>query len=166
MATENIADIRVGIGQDSHAFVKKGNKKLVLGGTEIPNEKGLEANSDGDVILHSLFNALSQAVGEKSLGYYTDPLLKKGIKDSKEFLKVAKKLVGNKGYKVNNVGVMFEGKKPRIDNYVDEMKKVIGKILEIKEEQIGITATSGEDLTSFGKGQGIQVFSIVSLVKK
>lgn len=166
MVIENITNIRVGIGQDSHAFVKRGSKKLVLGGVEIKNEKGLEANSDGDVILHSLFNALSQAVGEKSLGYYADPLLKKGIKDSKEFLKVAKKLVEKKGYKVNNVGVMFEGRKPRIDNYIDKMKKVIAKILEIKEEQIGITATSGENLTSFGKGQGIQVFSIVSLIKK
>jgi len=160
------SDIRVGIGQDSHAFVKKGSKKLILGGIEIPDEKGIEANSDGDVILHSLFNALSQAVGEKSLGFYAEPMFKKGITDSREFLKTAKKLVNDKGYKVNNIGIMFEGKKPRIDNYVDNMKKTIAKLLEIKEEQIGITATSGENLTSFGKGKGIQVFSIVSLIKK
>src|SRR3989344_1434405 len=63
---------RVGIGQDSHKFSNNKNKKLLLGGLEIKNEIGFDANSDGDVILHALFNVLSTAIGEKSLGFYAD----------------------------------------------------------------------------------------------
>jgi len=66
-----------GIGQDSHKFTT--DKALVLGGVVIPDEAGLEANSDGDVVLHSLFNALSQAIGGKSLGYYADPMCEQGV---------------------------------------------------------------------------------------
>src|SRR3989344_3750339 len=72
---------RIGIGQDSHKFSDNKNKKLVLGGIKIEKETGLEANSDGDVILHALFNALSTAIGMKSIGFYADGMCKKGITD-------------------------------------------------------------------------------------
>ena len=82
------ADFRIGFGQDSHPFSGDKNKKLILGGCIIPNETGLEADSDGDVILHALFNAISSAIGDRSLDYYAGPMCKKGITDSKEYLKV------------------------------------------------------------------------------
>jgi len=157
--------IRVGIGQDSHRFIRKGKKRLVLGGVIIPNENGLEGNSDGDVVLHAIFNALSQAVGKKSIGVYSDNICREGIKDSREYLKLALKMVKDSGYRINNIGVMIEAKKPRIEPYVDDMKKSIADILMITQDMIGITATSGEGLTAFGKGIGIQVFAITTVVR-
>lgn len=156
---------RIGIGQDSHKFDSKAKKPLILGGVEISNRMSLSANSDGDVILHSLFNALSSAVGKESIGKYADSMSKKqGITDSREYLKIALKLVKEAGYKVNNVSITVEAKKPKVSwEQQNEMKKVISKILEIEPDDVGITFTSGEKLTPFGKGEGIQVFTIASL---
>ena len=96
--------VRVGYGTDSHAFELNGNKPLILGGIKLDNKNGLKANSDGDVILHALFNSLSQACGGESLGYYADPLFKKGITDSKEYLKIALKMISDIGYRVSPSG--------------------------------------------------------------
>ncbi len=161
---------RIGFGQDSHRFVKEESddkdKPLVLAGVLIENERGLDANSDGDVILHALFNALSQSVGGRSLGHYADKMVEHGIKDSKEYLKEAVKLVTDRGYNVNNVGIMFEAKKPNISDYEEKIKYTIASLCNIDKEKIGITATSGEELSSWGRGLGIQCFAVVTVVKK
>ena len=154
---------RVGIGQDSHKFSDNKNKKLVLGGIKIEKETGLEANSDGDVILHALFNALSTAIGMKSIGFYADGMCKKGITDSKKYLEFILDKVRERGYKISNVAIMLEGKKPNIDEHIENIKSKLSKILKIKAENIGIAATSGEELTDFGKGLGIQCFCAVTL---
>ncbi len=156
---------RVGLGLDSHKFTDK-PKQLVLGGILIPNEQGLEANSDGDVILHSLFNALSQSVGGKSLGFYADPLCEKGIRDSKAYLRIALDMINEKGFKINHIGIMVEAKKPRLDKYEELIKENIANLCGIGTNQVGLTVTSGEGLTPFGEGKAIQVFSIVSLRRK
>ena len=154
---------KIGIGQDSHKFSKDKNKKLMLGGTRIENEAGFEANSDGDVILHALFNALSIAIGEKSLGFYADKMCKDGITDSKKYLEFVLSKVKGRNYKISNVAIMLEGKKPRIDEHIDKIKASLSKLLKIKKEDIGIAATSGEELTEFGKGNGVQCFAAVIL---
>jgi len=156
--------IRVGIGQDSHSFTKE-KKLLKLAGIIIKNEAGLEGNSDADVVLHALFNAISQALGNKSIGHYADPLCKKGIIDSKEYLKIALDMCKEKSFVINNIGIMIEAQKPKLESFVDEMKKSISNIAKINEDAVGITLTTGENLTAFGKGLGIQVFAIVSLIK-
>jgi len=156
---------RVGIGLDSHKFGDK-PKQLILGNVVIPDENGLEANSDGDVILHSMFNALSSAVGGKSLGFYADPLCSKGIKNSAVYLKIVLEIIKEKGFKINNIGIMVEGKKPRLDKYEELIKEKIASLCNIEHTQVGLTVTSGEELTAFGKGEGVQVFSIVSLRKE
>lgn len=155
---------RVGIGLDSHRFTDK-EKPLILGATKIPDESGLEANSDGDVILHSLFNALSQAIGGKSLSFYADPIYEKGIKDSSIYLKVALDMVKEKGFKINNIGIMVEGKRPRLSKHEELIKENIAQLCNLEHSQIGLTATSGEELTSWGRGEGLQAFTIVSLKK-
>ena len=153
---------RVGLGQDSHRFEVQ-PKQLVLGTVIIAEERGLDANSDGDVILHSLFNALSQSVGGKSLGFYADELYHKGIKDSAVYLKIALDMIKEKHYKINNIGIMIEAKTPNISKYEELIKEKIAELCNIDSSKIGLTATSGEGLTEFGKGHGIQVFTIVSL---
>lgn len=160
---------RVGIGQDSHKFVEVGDKKpLIMGGILIPDYQGLETNSDGDVILHALFNALSSAVGGESLGVYADPMyFDQGITDSSEYLKVALKMVSDAKFRVNNISIAIEAKKPRFPKDLTlKIRENIGKLCNIPENCVGITTTSGEELTAFGKGEAIQVFAIVSLTSK
>lgn len=152
---------RVGLGMDSHKFEE--GKELYLGGIKIPDETGFRANSDGDVILHALFNAISQALGKRSIGCYADKMcLSEGITDSKEYLKII--LDKLEGYKINSVGIMLEGKKPRLEKWHDKIKESIARLLNIDVTKIGLTFTSGEELTSFGKGEGMQCFVVVSLL--
>ncbi len=158
------AGFRVGFGQDSHQFSGNKNKKLILGGYIITNEIGLEANSDGDIILHALFNAISQAIGERSLGFYADEMCKKGITDSKEYLKAILSKLSQKNMKINNIGIMIEAAKPKLEKHTDKIKNSLSKILKLDKENIGITYTSGEELTSFGQGKGMQCFVIVSIL--
>lgn len=159
------ADFLIGFGQDSHMFCKE-NKGLSLGGLYLENELMTDANSDGDVVLHSIFNGLSQAIGDKSLGFYADTECEKGVTDSKKYLEIILKKVKKKGLVINSLGIMIECKTPKIDPLVAKMKKSLSEILEIPSRRVGITATSGEDCTSFGLGHGIQCFSIISLIKK
>lgn len=156
-------NFRIGFGHDSHRFSYNKSKKLILGGCIIPNETGLDANSDGDLILHALFNAISSAIGGKSLGYYADPMLKKGVTDSKEYLKAVLSGLSQKNLEISNVSVSMEAKKPELDNHTDAIKNSLSKILNLEKERIGITYTSGENLTPFGKGEGMQCFVVVSL---
>lgn len=156
-------NFRIGFGQDSHKFSQNRDRKLVLGGYIVPNEIGLEANSDGDLILHALFNAISSALGLKSLGYYADPMLENGVTDSKEYLKVILEKLKEKNLRINNVSISIEAKKPRLDSCTGKIIDSLSRILNIGKESVGITYTSGEGLTSFGRGEGMQCFVVVSL---
>lgn len=157
---------RVGLGQDSHRFSLDPKRKLILGGVEIGGQSGLEGNSDGDVIIHAVCRALEQAIGGESFSIYSDKMLQNGINDSREYLKIAIKHVKEKGYSVNNLGISLECQKPKIIPIAGKIKDSLAGILKLKKEEVGISATSGEDLTAFGRGEGIQVFAIVSLIKK
>lgn len=159
-------NFRVGIGQDSHRFSEDKNKKLFLGGVEVANEKGIASNSDGDVIIHAICAAIEQALGRENFSVYADRLCKNGITDSMEYLKLAKSHLDEDNYAINNLGISVEGKQPKILPIEDRIKIRLSEILGIKKLQIGINATTGEQLTAFGKGEGIQVFAIVSLIKK
>jgi 2-C-methyl-D-erythritol 2,4-cyclodiphosphate synthase len=158
---------KVGLGQDSHRFSHVHEKKpLMLGGVKVEGHLGLKGNSDADVILHSLFNALAQIVGMKSLGSHADKLCEQGITDSKEYLKEPLKRLKAMDYEITTVGITIECKKPKIDPVSDEIRKSVAKILGLEEDQVGIIATTGERLTSFGKGEGIQVFSVITAIHK
>lgn len=154
---------RVGIGQDSHKFAQK-KKPLVLGGVKIDETGGFEGNSDGDAVIHSLCNALSSALGGDSLSTWSDALCKQGITDSRKYLEDIGKKIKAGGYEVFNVSISVEAKKPRVElKDSDKMKAEIAGILGISKSQVGITFTSGEGLTPFGKGLGLQATSMVLL---
>ncbi|MCL4374745.1 2-C-methyl-D-erythritol 2,4-cyclodiphosphate synthase [Patescibacteria group bacterium] len=157
---------KVGIGQDSHRFAGE-KKPLVLGGVTLASSGGLQANSDGDVILHSLCNAISSAVGGDSLGTWADSMcLKQGIKDSRKFLTYIYEKVAASGYRVVNLAVSVEAKLPRLTMaQIKKIKVEIARLVHVRVGQVGITFTSGEDLTAFGRGDGVQAWSIVNLAK-
>lgn len=156
---------RVGIGQDSHPFTRNKNKKCILGGVVVNGVPGFEGNSDGDVIIHALCAAIEQALGRKNFSTYSDDMCKDGIVDSKKYLLVAIGHMQELGYKINNVGISVECKMPKILPIEDEIKSVLAPILCIEKESIGINATTGEELTAFGRGEGVQVFVIISMIK-
>ncbi len=157
---------RVGIGQDSHRF-SKAKRPLVLGGVEVSKSGGLEGKSDADVVLHSLCNAVSSALGGDSLSTWSDEMCKSGVTDSKEYLKFIVSKASKKNYQIVNASVAVEAKKPRIDlATIKKMKDAISGILSISSDSVGITFTSGEGLTAFGKGLGIQSISQVLLCQK
>jgi len=153
---------KIGIGLDSHKFTKK-KKPLMIGSVKIADKDGFEANSDGDVLLHALFNALSTAIGSKSIGFYADDMYKKGITDSKKYLEFILDKINKKGLKISNIACMLEGKKPKIDEHVDKIKASLSKLLKVNKENVGIAATSGEELSEFGKGEGMQCLCVVTL---
>lgn len=161
-------DFKVGLGQDSHRFGETTlERPLILGGVLIPYHKGgLEATTDGDVILHAIFNACSTAIGGRSIGFYDAQLLEKSRGKSSYFCQFILQGIEKKGYKVNNISVAVEAKTPRLEPYAPRMKKNLSGLFKIKPEDVGLAFTSGEGLTTFGKGEGIQAFSLITLIKK
>jgi 2-C-methyl-D-erythritol 2,4-cyclodiphosphate synthase len=161
-----IKNFRVGFGQDSHCFSKNSKRRLFLGGIEVDGENGLEANSDGDVVIHAICRAIEQALGNPDFDIYAGKMNKDGTDNSREYLKVALRNIKEEGYSINNLGISFECKRPNIFDLDRRIKESLSKIMKIETNQIGISATNGEDLSAFGRGEGIQVFAIVSLIKE
>jgi 2-C-methyl-D-erythritol 2,4-cyclodiphosphate synthase len=150
------------IGQDSHCFEPEGSAKpLVLGGVTIPGCPGLAGNSDADVVLHAITNAVSGLHGIPVLGAISDELcLTKGIRDSRAYL--AKSLGLLKKYRLIRVSVSIEAQRPRLALHLSAMRHSIAEACALSEEQVALTVTSGEGLTAFGRGEGIQAFAVVS----
>ncbi len=155
--------IKTGIGQDSHRFESNESSKVcILGGVHFKETPGFIANSDGDVVYHAICNAITSITGVLVLGGLADELcLKDGITDSAAYLTEAKKTLESQI--INHVAISIEAKKPKIKLHLDQMKKNIAEILGLKTTQVGITATTGEGLTDFGCGVGVQCLSIVTV---
>ncbi|NLN66108.1 MAG: 2-C-methyl-D-erythritol 2,4-cyclodiphosphate synthase [Clostridiaceae bacterium] len=153
--------IKVSIGQDSHRFdFENKKKKLVLGGIPIEGTP-LLGNSDADVVLHSLTNAISGITGVNILGEIADKMcLQDGITDSSIFLLEALKYLNGT---ISHVSFSLECSVPKLSPFIPQMKKRIAQLLGIHETSVGITATTGEGLTDFGLGQGIQCFCVLTV---
>jgi 2-C-methyl-D-erythritol 2,4-cyclodiphosphate synthase len=154
---------KTGIGQDSHAFKEAPGKPLILAGIKFDHPIGLKGNSDADVVLHSITNAISSITGINILGSVSDQLCQEGVTDSSNYLKLA--LDDLRDWKISHVAISIECLKPRISPQIDLMKKSIAKLCHINKTDVGITATTGEGLTTFGKGEGIQVITIITVNK-
>lgn len=158
--------VRTGIGQDSHRFLHEGETKpCILGGVIFEHVPGFQANSDGDVIFHALCNAISSLTGVIILGKKADELLeKKGITDSRVYLDEALKTLGNQH--ITHVAITVEAKRPKFLSKIPALKESIADALGLDPTQVGITATSGEGLTDFGLGEGLQCFCIITTVEE
>ncbi len=159
--------MKVGIGQDSHRFhdSAKDGAPLVIGGVvfEDGDCPALLGNSDADVVLHAITNAVSGVTGVNILGEIADEMcLVQGIKDSCEFLKKALEFL-KEDETVIHVSISIECSRPKISAKVEEMKSSIADIMRIDKDSVAITATSGEGLTDFGRGLGIHVFCVVTV---
>lgn len=154
--------IKTGLGQDSHRFdFENPHKQLILAGVIFPDAPPLQGNSDADVVLHALTNAISSITGVNVLGAISDALcLQHGITDSRFYVQEALNYLG--GWRICHVACSIECKTPKITPKLTDMKASLGELLGLEPQDVGITATSGEELTAFGRGEGIQVFCLVT----
>jgi len=160
--TQNGPAYRTAIGQDSHRFEPAGSRKpLMLGGYQVPDCVGLAGNSDADVVLHALTNAISGVSGVNILGRISDELcLEKGIIDSAVYLADALKTLGM--YRIAHISISIEAKQPKLADHIPHIKQTIARLCFLNPQDVGVTATSGEGLTDFGRGEGMQVFAMVT----
>ena len=154
---------KTGIGKDSHAFEEASGKPLILAGVKLDHPMGLKGNSDADVVLHSITNAVSSITGNNILGSVANQLCQQGETDSSNFLKLALDDLGD--WRISHIAIAIECLKPKISPQIDSMKKSIAKLCHINKTDVGITATTGEGLTAFSKGEGIQAITIVTVNK-
>jgi 2-C-methyl-D-erythritol 2,4-cyclodiphosphate synthase len=160
-----ILDLRTGIGFDVHAFAD--GRKLILGGIEIPHNKGLGGHSDADAVLHAITDALLGSIALGDIGTHfpdDDPRYKNA--DSTIFLKRAHELLRNKGYYVNNIDTVIMLQQPKISPHTQKMRERISKILDIGSDRISIKATTTEKLGFVGREEGISVMAVATVVRK
>ncbi len=146
--------MRVGMGYDVHRLVP--DRKLIIGGVEIPYEKGLLGHSDADVLLHAIMDALLGAAALGDIGKHfpdTDPAYK-GI-SSIDLLSHVKGLIEEAGYAVSNIDATIIAQAPKMRSYIDEMRKNIADTLGIGIDQVNVKATTEEGLGFTGSGEGI-----------
>ncbi len=154
--------IQCALGQDSHRFDENSDKPLILGGVIIKDAPALDANSDGDVLLHALTNAVSGLTCRNILGPAADALCRAGFTDSWVYLNEALRDLKKLGGKVIRVSFSVECARPRLLAHIPAMRKSVADMLGIGPAQVGITATSGEGLTDFGRGLGIQALCLIT----
>ena len=159
-----MSKIRVGHGYDVHRFAEE--RKLILGGVEIPYELGLLGHSDADVLIHALMDAMLGAAGLGDIGKHfpdTDDKYK-GI-SSMLLLKEVKKLVEKEGYSLSNADITVVAQKPKLAPYIEQMKKNIALALCTDVSDINVKATTEEHLGFTGRLEGISSHAVVLISK-
>ena len=153
---------RVGLGYDVHPFHE--DRKLILGGVEIPFEKGLQGHSDADVLLHAISDAILGAASQGDIGQHfpdTDPAFKNA--DSTKLLRESYSLVQKKGFALENIDSTVVAEKPRLSRFIPDIRQHISKALKCDIDQISVKATTSEKMGFVGRGEGIAVHAVVLL---
>ena len=153
-------NMRIGQGYDVHRLVE--GRKLVLGGIEIPHNKGSLGHSDGDVLIHAICDALLGAANLRDIGFhFSDKDEKYKDIDSKILLKDVVGKISEKGYTIGNIDSTIVLQTPKISNYIPQMKTVLATILNTNETNISIKATTSEKMGFEGREEGVSAQAIV-----
>ena len=154
--------MRVGMGYDVHQLVE--GRDLILGGVNIPYEKGLLGHSDADVLLHAITDAILGAAALGDIGKHfpdTDPAYHNA--DSMKLLAEVVRLIEGKGYEIGNVDATVIAQRPKLLNYIPTMKENISKTLKVDPDQVNVKATTEEGLGFTGEGAGISSQAVCCL---
>ncbi|HIY43439.1 MAG TPA: bifunctional 2-C-methyl-D-erythritol 4-phosphate cytidylyltransferase/2-C-methyl-D-erythritol 2,4-cyclodiphosphate synthase [Candidatus Helicobacter avistercoris] len=152
----------IGQGLDIHAFMP--NKSMLLGGVHIPCDYGFKAHSDGDVLLHSLTDAILGAIGAGDIGeWFPDTSAEYKNADSKLLLKEVLDFSISVGYEIVNVDLTILAQKPKISPYKSQIKQSLSSLLSLPPHLINIKATTGEEMGFVGRGEGVCVMSCVNM---
>ena len=153
---------RVGLGYDVHQL--KTGRPLILGGVEIPYDRGLDGHSDADVIMHAICDAVLGALGEGDIGSFfppSDPQWKDA--SSKIFLEEAARQVEKRSGRVVNIDAMLIAEAPKIAPYIPDMKNNIATALGVQPKDIGIKATTNETMGFVGRGEGMAAHAVANV---
>ena len=154
--------MRIGHGYDVHRLVE--DRKLIMGGVEIPYEKGLLGHSDADVLLHAIADALLGALAMGDIGKHfpdTDPAFKGA--DSMKLLEHVVGLIKAKGYCVGNLDATIIAQKPKMAPHIQTMRENIARVCSVEMDRINVKATTEEGLGFTGTGEGISAHAVVLL---
>ena len=154
--------MRIGHGYDVHRLVE--GRPLILGGVNIPYEKGLLGHSDADVLLHAVSDALLGAAGLGDIGKHfpdTDPQYKGA--DSMELLRVVVSRVLEKGYRISNIDVTMIAQKPKLRPHIEAMEQNIAAAVGIAPDRVNVKATTEEKLGFTGTGEGMRCHAVCLL---
>lgn len=151
--------MRIGQGYDVHKLVE--GRELILCGVKVPYDKGLLGQSDADVALHALADALLGAAAMRDIGYHfpdTDPAYKGA--DSRRLLRRVVEIIGEKGYRVGNVDVTIVAQRPKLLTYIPEMIANVAADLAVSADCVSVKATTTERLGFTGRGEGIAAMAV------
>ncbi|MDD5569719.1 MAG: 2-C-methyl-D-erythritol 2,4-cyclodiphosphate synthase [Bacteroidales bacterium] len=152
--------VRIGFGFDVHKLVEK--RDFYLGGIKIKHSKGALGHSDADVLIHSICDALLGASNLRDIGFhFPDNSAKYKNIDSKILLKKVVKLLKEKKYKIGNIDSTICLQKPKISEYIPQMKKALSEVIGIPEGDISIKATTTEKLGYIGREEGVAAYAVV-----
>jgi 2-C-methyl-D-erythritol 2,4-cyclodiphosphate synthase len=157
--------MRIGHGYDVHRLVE--GRKLILGGVDIPYEKGLLGHSDADVLLHAISDAILGAIGEGDIGKHfpdTDPRYKGA--DSLKLLSHVMGLADGMGYELGNVDATIVAQRPKLAPYIPAMRENIANVLGSGTDRVNVKATTTEELGFAGRGEGIAAYAVALLEEK
>jgi len=157
--------MRIGHGYDVHRLVE--GRKLILGGVDIPWEKGLLGHSDADVLLHAISDAILGAIGEGDIGRHfpdTDPQFKGA--DSLKLLAHVMGLAERKGYRLGNLDATVVAQRPKLAPHIPAMRENIARVLAANTDQINVKATTTEELGFCGRGEGIAAHAVALMEVK
>lgn len=157
--------IRIGFGYDCHRFTQ--GDHLVIGGEKIPFHQGIEAHSDGDVLLHAVCDALLGAAGLGDIGRHypnTDPQFR-DIKSALLLERVARK-IEEENYITGNVDSTIILEAPKLAEHICAMQINIGKVLKISATNVNVKATTNEGMGFIGRGEGIAAYAVVTLLRQ
>lgn len=160
----NSGKIRIGQGIDIHKFV--GGRKLILGGVEIPHEKGLEGHSDADVLVHAIIDAVLGAIGQDDIGAHfpdTDERWR-GANSLQMLERVISKIKGE-GWRVSNIDSTVLIEKPRLRPFISAIRQSLSRVLEISEDACSVKAGTAEKLGFVGREEGVFAQCVVLLFR-
>lgn len=157
--------MKIGIGYDVHALVA--NRKLIIGGVEIPYDKGLDGHSDADVLIHAVMDSLIGAMGLGDIGkLFPDTDMKFKDIDSRILLREVVTAMKKNNFMLGNLDVVIIAQKPKMSSYIEKMKKNLARDLETDVLNINIKATTTECLGFEGRGEGIASQAVCLLENK
>jgi 2-C-methyl-D-erythritol 2,4-cyclodiphosphate synthase len=157
--------MRIGHGYDVHRLVE--GRKLIMGGVDIPWEKGLLGHSDADVLLHAIADAILGAIGLGDIGKHfpdTDPAYKGA--DSLKLLEHVGRLAVEQGYVLGNLDATIIAQRPKMAPHIPQMRENIARVLNAAVEQVNVKATTEEGLGFSGRGEGIAAHAVVLMAAK
>ncbi|HLR35170.1 MAG TPA: 2-C-methyl-D-erythritol 2,4-cyclodiphosphate synthase [Tissierellales bacterium] len=154
--------MRIGIGYDVHKMVE--GRKLIIGGVDIPHEKGLLGHSDADVLVHAIMDSILGALALNDIGkHFPDTDMKYKDISSMVLLEKVYIIMEKKGYEIGNIDSVIAAQSPKLAPYILDMRKNIGKVLNTPIENINVKATTTEELGFVGKKEGISSYSVCLL---